>query len=70
MAQFFVLDMENNTQISTLHDFSHKIYFYCWKKLNKHVFSLKMALPPVTYDVMFRIHRPSLNLAAQNVREG
>ena len=26
---FFVLYMKNNTYISTLHDFSHKIYFYC-----------------------------------------
>ena len=32
------------TQISTLHDFSHKIYFYCWKKLKKHVFSPKIGL--------------------------
>ena len=30
-----VLYMKNNTQISTLHDFSLKIYFYCWKKLKK-----------------------------------
>ena len=35
----FVLYMKNNTQISTLHDFSLNIYFYCWKKLKKHVFS-------------------------------
>ena len=25
----------------TLHDFSHKIYFYCWKKLKEHVYSPK-----------------------------
>ena len=25
----FVLDMKNNTYISTLHEFSHKIHFYC-----------------------------------------
>ena len=31
----FVLYMKNNTKISTLHDFSHKIFFYCWKKLKK-----------------------------------
>ena len=31
----FVLYMKNNTQISTLHDFSLNIYFYCWKKLKK-----------------------------------
>ena len=37
----FLLDMKNNTWIGTLHDFSHKIYFYCRKKLKKHVLSLK-----------------------------
>ena len=42
---FFVIEMKNNTQISTLHDFSHMIYFYYWKKLNKkHVFSLQKGL--------------------------
>ena len=30
---FFVLDMRNNIQISILHGFSHKIYFYSYKKL-------------------------------------
>ena len=30
--------------VSTLHDFSHMIYFYCWKKLKKHVFSPKIGL--------------------------
>ena len=30
------------THSSTLHDFSHNIYFYCWKKLKKHVFSSKI----------------------------
>ena len=35
----FVLYIKNDTQISTLHDFSLNIYFYCWKKLKKHVFS-------------------------------
>ena len=29
MVICFVLDMKNNTKISTLHDFSHKIDFYC-----------------------------------------
>ena len=29
------------TQIITLHHFIHKFYFYCWKKLKKHAFSLK-----------------------------
>ena len=29
MVIFFVLDTKNNTKISTLHHFSHKIYFYC-----------------------------------------
>ena len=32
------------TKISTLHDFSHKIDFYCWKKLKKHVLSLTNGL--------------------------
>ena len=27
-----------------MHDFSHKIYFYCWKKLKKHVISPKIDL--------------------------
>ena len=47
------------------------IYFYCWKKLKKHVFSPKMAWPPASYDVISRNHSnwPSLNLS-QNVREG
>ena len=40
----FLLDMKNNTQISTLHDFHLKIYFYCRKKLKKHVLSLKNGL--------------------------
>ena len=39
---FFVLDMKNNTLISTLHDYSHKVYFYCWKK-KKHILSLRNA---------------------------
>ena len=45
------------------------MYFYCWKKLKKHVLSPK--LPPATYDVVSRNHSnwPSLNLS-QNVREG
>ena len=62
---FFVMEMKNNTRISTLHDFSHMIYFYCWKKLKKHVLLLKkMAWPPLTYDVISRYHRnwPWLNL--------
>ena len=25
----FVFDMNDNTYINSLHDFSHKIYFYC-----------------------------------------
>ena len=29
---FFVLYTINN-KISTLYDFSHKVYFYCWRKL-------------------------------------
>ena len=48
MIIFFVLYtwlyMKYNTCISTLHDFSHKIYFYCWKKLKKHVFSPKIGV--------------------------
>ena len=38
----FLLDIKNNTNKHfQLHDFSHKIYFYCHKKLEKHVLSLK-----------------------------
>ena len=43
-GNFFVLYMKNNTYINTLHDFNHKIYFYCWKKLKKHVISPKIGL--------------------------
>ena len=57
--------------MSILHDFSHKIYFYCRKKFKKYVFSPKLAWPPVAYDVITRYHSnwPSLNLS-QNVCEG
>ena len=34
-STFGGLYMENNTWISKLHNFSHKIYFYFWKKLKK-----------------------------------
>ena len=65
MVIFVVLDMKHNTQISTLHDFSHNIYFYCWKKLKKHYlyFHSKMAWPPPTYEVISRSPRnwPLLN---------
>ena len=37
----FVLEMKNNTQTSTLHDISHKIYFNYGKKLKKQTFSHK-----------------------------
>ena len=64
-----VLCMKNNTL--TLNDFSHKIYFYYWKKLQKHVFSPKLAWPPATYDVISsnRSNWPSLHLS-QNVHKG
>ena len=39
----FLFYMKNNTYMNTLHDFSHTIYFYGWKKLKKHVFSLTIA---------------------------
>ena len=64
--------MKNNTYISTLHDFSHEIYFYCLKKLKKQVFSFKIGLStaPATYGVIYGSHSnwPSLNLS-QNLRE-
>ena len=68
---FFVLCMINNTEISTLHDFSHKICFYYWKKLKNMYFHPKMTLPLATYDVISCDHSnwPSLDLS-QNVREG
>ena len=50
------------TWISTLHDFSHKIYFYSWKKLKKHAVSPKIGLTTNS-------NWPSLNLS-QNVCEG
>ena len=67
---FFVLYMINY-KISTLHDFSHKVYFYCWRKLKKIYFHAKMAWPPATHDFVSRNDRkwPSLNLS-QNLREG
>ena len=66
----FVLYMINY-KISTLHDFSHKVYFYCWRKLKKIYFHAKMAWPPATHDFVSRNDRkwPSLNLS-QNLREG
>ena len=39
-----MLYMKNNTEITTLHHFSHKIYFYCCKKWKKHVFLPKNGL--------------------------
>ena len=61
--------MKNNTL--TLNDFSHKIYFYYWKKLKKHVFSPKLAWPPATYDIISCNHSnwPPLHLS-QNVYKG
>ena len=55
----------------TLHNFSHKIYFYCWKKLKNMYFHSKMVWPPATYDIISRNHRnlPSLNLT-QNCARG
>ena len=46
-------------------------YFYCWRKMKKHVFSHKNGLTPATYYVIYHNHSnwPSLNLS-QNVREG
>ena len=41
---FCVLYLKNSTWINTLHDFSHNIYFYCWKNLKKHVFSPQTGL--------------------------
>ena len=65
---FFVLDMKI---ISTLLDFSHKIYFYVGKSWKNVYFYSKMAWPPPTYDVIPRNHKnwPLLNLT-QNAREG
>ena len=40
----FVLEMKNNTKISTLHDFSTRFTFIVDKKLKKHVLSLKIGL--------------------------
>ena len=40
-SNFFVLYVKNNTYIITLNDFSHNIYFYCWKKLKKCIFTPK-----------------------------
>ena len=40
-GDFFVLHMKSKVQLSTLHDFSHKICFYCWKKLKKYIFAQK-----------------------------
>ena len=70
-GDFFVLEMKNNTQISTLRDFSHKMYFYCRKKWKKLYFHSKMAWTPPTYDVISLNHGnwPSLDLT-QNAREG
>ena len=52
-----------------MHDFSRKIYFYCWKKLKKNMyFHPKMAWPPATYDVISQNHSNCLSLNSfQNV---
>ena len=57
--------------ISTLLDFSHKIYFYVGKSWKNVYFHSKMAWPPPTNDVISRNHKnwPLLNLT-QNAREG
>ena len=51
-----------------MHDFSHKIYCYCWKNM---YFHSKMAWPPPPYSVISHNHRnwQLLNLT-QNAREG
>ena len=68
MVFFFVLDMKI---ISTLLDFSRKIYFYVGKSWKNVYFHWKMAWPPPTYDVISRNHKnwPLLNLT-QNAHEG
>ena len=65
----FVLNIKTNTKISSLHDFSKNFWLYCWKKLKNMYLLLKMAWPPITYDVISHNHRnwPSLNLT-QNAR--
>ena len=69
------LYMISNTLISTLHDFSLKIYFYCWKKVEKTcIFTqnwLDHLLPITSYPVTIAIeyHWKLLNLF-QNLREG
>ena len=40
----FVLNMCKITQQSTFHHLIHNLYFYWWKKLKKHAFSLKNGL--------------------------
>ena len=57
--------------LSTLHYFSHNIFFYCWKSWKNMYFHPKVAWPPATYDVISRNHSkwPSLNLS-QNLCEG
>ena len=52
-----------------MHDFSRKIYFYCWEKLQKNMyFHPKMAWPPAAYDVISQNHSNCLSLnSSQNV---
>ena len=52
--------------MSTLHNFSHKIYFYCWKKLKNMYFHSKMVWPHMT---SYLWNWPSLNLT-QNCARG
>ena len=57
--------------ISTLLDFSHKIYFYVGKSWKNVYFHSKMAWPPPTNDVISRNHKNWLLLnLTQNAREG
>ena len=55
-----------------MHDFSRKIYFYCWKKFKKKMyFHPKMTWPPATYDVISQNHSNCLSLSSsQNVCKG
>ena len=51
--QFLLLSCKI-TKIITLHHFIHKLYFYSWKKLKKHTFSLKNGLTTYTTTYLWR----------------
>ena len=67
-GNFFVLEMKYNPQISTLHDFSHKIYFYCWKNWKNIYFHSKMVGAPPPHWTLLKMRARDEQKAPENIR--